>query len=70
LSVSTTDYETLVTSDDDIPNKKYVDDAISVTGSNPNIIINGDFRVAQRGTSFPAMVNATWVADRWSYSKS
>lgn len=27
----TTDYETLVTSDDDIPNKKYVDDEISTT---------------------------------------
>ena len=28
----TTDYETLVTSDDDVPNKKYVDDAISAGG--------------------------------------
>ena len=28
----TTDYETLVTADDDIPNKKYVDDAISAGG--------------------------------------
>jgi hypothetical protein len=37
LSVSTINYETLVTADDDIPNKKYVDDAVQAVavGSPP-----------------------------------
>ena len=30
LSVNTSSYETLVTADNDIPNKKYVDDAVEV----------------------------------------
>jgi len=34
--------------------------------SNPNIIINGDMRVAQRGTSFPA-ITSTYHLDRWTY---
>jgi len=34
---------------------------------NENIIINGDFRVSQRGTSFPGLAAATYTLDRWSY---
>lgn len=30
-----------------------------------NRLINGDFRVAQRGASFGSVVNGTFVADRW-----
>ena len=35
-----------------------------------NLIINGDFRVAQRGTSFAAAANNIYTLDRWSYRKS
>jgi len=36
---------------------------------NPNIIINGDFDIWQRGTSFAAIANGTYTADRFSYHK-
>ena len=36
---------------------------------NRNAIINGDFNVWQRGTSFTSVVDGTYVADRWFYSK-
>jgi hypothetical protein len=35
-----------------------------------NAIINGDFNVWQRGTSFAAVANGTYTADRWVYSKA
>jgi hypothetical protein len=35
-----------------------------------NRIINGDFNVWQRGTSFVSAVNVAYHADRWLYSKS
>jgi len=35
-----------------------------------NIIINGDFDIWQRGTSFAAAANGTRIADRWRYLKS
>ncbi len=35
-----------------------------------NYIINGDMRIAQRGTSFPAIANAAYSLDRWIYQKS
>lgn len=38
-----------------------------VSGINPNILINGDFRIWQRGTSFPAAF-AIYTADRFNYS--
>lgn len=34
-----------------------------------NAVINGDFNIWQRGTSFPAMIDNTYNADRWVYSK-
>ena len=34
-----------------------------------NIIINGDFDIWQRGTSFAAAAHRDYIADRWSYSK-
>lgn len=36
---------------------------------NKNVIINGDFDIAQRGTSFPAITNDTYNLDRWVYGK-
>jgi len=30
-----------------------------------NVLINGDFRVWQRGTNFPAAASARYTADRW-----
>lgn len=35
-----------------------------------NYLINGDMRIAQRGTSFPAIANAAYHLDRWRYTKS
>lgn len=35
-----------------------------------NYIINADMRIAQRGTSFSAIANATYGLDRWIYIKS
>lgn len=43
--------------------KDYVDTTVSIF-SNPNILINGDFQVWQRGTSFSNIEN-TYSADRW-----
>lgn len=34
-----------------------------------NAIINGDFNVWQRGTSFAAIANGAYSADRWVYTK-
>ena len=38
--------------------------------SNRNIIINGDFNIWQRGTSFTSIVGGTYTADRWFYLKN
>ena len=38
--------------------------------SRKNVIINGDMKVAQRGTSFVSLANNTYVMDRWVYGKS
>ena len=35
-----------------------------------NAIINGDFNIWQRDTSFPAIADGTFTADRWKYQKS
>lgn len=36
---------------------------------NRNAIINGDFNVWQRGTSFTSVADGVYLADRWFYSK-
>jgi hypothetical protein len=63
----TTDYEDLVTSDDDIPNKKYVDDTASVI--RPNILHNGEFRISQQG-NITGAVNGDRLVDRWINTQS
>lgn len=35
--------------------------------TNPNLLINGDFQIWQRGTSFSGSKVKTYVADRWWY---
>ena len=44
----------------------------SLTGisTQKNVIINGDFNVWQRGTSFAAIANAAFSADRWKYTET
>ncbi|CAB4164292.1 hypothetical protein UFOVP831_21 [uncultured Caudovirales phage] len=44
--------------------------ALADLQSNRNAIINGDFNVWQRGTSFTSVAHATYTADRWLYLKS
>jgi hypothetical protein len=43
--------------------------ATEVITPGDNIIINGDFNIWQRGTSFVAAPTGTFAADRWSYGK-
>ena len=38
--------------------------------SNKNALINGDFNIWQRGTSFASAANGTYTADRWAYFKN
>jgi hypothetical protein len=38
--------------------------------SNKNAIINGDFKIWQRGTSFTSVANLAYTADRFQYAKS
>lgn len=52
-----------------IINGNYVYGNISGTGR-PNPLVNGDFLVWQRGTSFAAAANATYTADKYVYNKS
>lgn len=35
-----------------------------------NVIINGDFTIWQRGTSFSSMLSGAYMADRWRYDKA
>jgi len=64
-------YETLVTDVNDIPNKKFVDDAITTlngTGggnlvhANPSVPVNGDIKVTGSGASLEIFIwgNSTW----------
>ena len=41
-----------------------------VSAGRKNLIINGDMRIAQRGTSFAAASSGSYAADRWMYEKS
>ncbi len=38
----------------------------TVTTTNPSLIINGDFRISQRGTSFVSPGQAVYTLDRWA----
>jgi len=49
-------------SDDGIPHAKIAD-----LQGNKNAIINGDFNIWQRGTSFAAIANTAYSADRFQY---
>lgn len=51
--------------------KTFSDDPVITGGSvfRKNAIINGDFNVWQRGTSFAAIANGAYAADRWLYNK-
>ena len=42
---------------------------LSNIGPMSNLVINGDFNIWQRGTSFAAIANGTYTADRFSYHK-
>lgn len=44
--------------------------SIITTPIKSNLIINGDFRIAQRGTSFAAIANTNYTVDRWNYGKA
>ena len=41
-----------------------------VSAGRKNLIINGDMRIAQRGTSFAVAASGAYAADRWMYEKS
>jgi len=43
---------------------------VNNTFSNKNAIINGDFNIWQRGTSFTAVADGTYTADRFLYLKT
>lgn len=53
--------------------KKYVEDEVLTQLPNPNLLINGDFQVWQRGTFFggyypiPGVSIKLYTADRWRY---
>lgn len=50
----------------------YTDNSVigsDISSVSRNAIINGDFSVWQRGTSFAAIADATYSADRWTYNK-
>ena len=42
----------------------------AMDGVYSNAIINGEMRIAQRGTSFAAAANADYTLDRWRYGKN
>lgn len=44
--------------------------AAGIAGLGRNAVINGSFDLWQRGTSFAAIANAAYSADRWKYGKS
>lgn len=41
-----------------------------VSAGRKNLIINGDMRIAQRGTSFATAASGSYAADRWEYEAS
>ena len=41
-----------------------------VSAGRKNMVINGDMRIAQRGTSFASASSGAYAADRWMYEKS
>jgi hypothetical protein len=57
------------TSAQDVVTKAYFE-ANASAGVNPNLIINGDMRIAQRGTSFTSVVNGDYTLDRWNINES
>jgi hypothetical protein len=49
---------------------KAIDLAIDTQLSGKNLFVNGDMRVAQRGTSFAAVANAAFTLDRYYWNQS
>jgi hypothetical protein len=47
-----------------------VDLASGGAGVGPNLIINGNMEIAQRGTSFVAILTNNYALDRWSWAQS
>jgi hypothetical protein len=43
---------------------------VSGVSAQKNVIINGDFNIWKRGTSFAAIANGGYSADRWVYDKT
>ena len=41
-----------------------------VSAGRKNLVINGDMRIAQRGTSFTTAASGDYAADRWMYERS
>lgn len=51
------------------PGVQYLPNVVSGSVFRKNCIINGDMRVAQRGTSFAAMPHGAYSLDRWQWVK-
>ena len=66
------DYDASQVDNDSNVSGSFVDDALNTLYTrrvDKNAIINGDMRIAQRGTSFPGMTLG-YTLDRWKYSRS
>ena len=65
VTLSSGNYEDNVTADDDLPNKKYVDDLVGEIQSKRNLLVNGDFFVWQKATF--QLGDGYASADKWFF---